>query len=280
MRPRDWMRILWGPTPSSKGRRRNGWGADELVARLNVKRLEERRVLNADAAPVEVLVVDAGDSGGDGQADSYYVQHDAESIRVSVNGQEIAAGLTADVNEIRIRGSADNDVLVADLLAGVDLVFDGGAGDDQLVVVGDQSYDQVAYEVQPDGSARIDATGPDGDVAIRTSGVEAIRDARDADARTFNVAADGRHVTLSAGNDAGTSSTLVIDGRRQLEIEFDNPADTLHVDTSRDASGEDHAGTDRVDLAGLGSQFDADLQITGSADDSLYLVGETDLGAG
>src|SRR5687767_6083034 len=94
------------------------WNRETLAPRLRVKRLEERRVLNAQAMPVEQLVIDAGAAGGDGQADTFHIEQDAEHIRVSVNGQEVSRTPFGQIESITIRGSLDDDILIAEFKSG------------------------------------------------------------------------------------------------------------------------------------------------------------------
>src|SRR4051794_22446885 len=56
-----------------RGAKANRWDRTSLAPNLRVRRLEERRVLNADAAPVQTLVIDAGTSAGDGHTDTFVV---------------------------------------------------------------------------------------------------------------------------------------------------------------------------------------------------------------
>src|SRR5262245_35097775 len=92
----------------------NRWDRASLAPHLRVRRLEERRVLNADAAPVQQLLVNAGTSAADGHADTFVVEQHDNQIRISVNGQEVSNSPIAQINSISIQGSSDDDVLIAE----------------------------------------------------------------------------------------------------------------------------------------------------------------------
>jgi autotransporter-associated beta strand protein len=279
MRTDNWMRRLLAARRLSRARRDRRRSASQLVPWLSVKRLEERRVLNADAAPVEVLVVHAGDAANDGQADTYQVQLEADHVQVRVNG-EITESVRADeVAAIHIRGSADDDVLVADLLAGVDLRFDSGAGHDQLLLNSDTRFAQVSYELTGsfDGEVQTRATDLGGDTSIiRFRDVERVVDRLTSDDRTFHLQGDGGHVTLDAGRESDDSTQLTHHGQQNLVLQFVDPRESLRLETR----GTAETSAFLVEVHALRPAFEADLQITGSPYDALDLGDSVHLESG
>ncbi|HEX2473104.1 MAG TPA: hypothetical protein VHK01_00075, partial [Lacipirellulaceae bacterium] len=180
---------------SSKASR---WDRESLAPTLRVKRLEERRVLNADAVPVDQLVIDAGSDGSDGQADTFHIEQDAGYVRVSVNGQEVANAAIADIGGITIRGSLDDDILLAEFkggepLAGLELLFDGGdGGNDALMLTDSAPVDEVNYSFGEGGENRIQIISADGEAQISYRGIESVNDQLAAEERSFQFADEGQ----------------------------------------------------------------------------------------
>jgi hypothetical protein len=262
------------------------WNRESLAPTLRVKRLEDRRVLNADAVPVDQLVVDAGGDGGDGQADTFHIEQDAERVRVSVNGQEVANAALSEISGISIRGSLDDDILMAEFkggepLAGLELLFDGGeGGNDSLTLGGEASVDEINYSFGESGENRIQINSVDGSAQISYRGIEAVDDQLIAADRGFHFESDGQDVTL---DDAGTTndgvSRLVVTDAASYEsdlvVSFRNPSESLVIDNS-----VHQEETDSVSLAGLDSGFDADLRVVSSGEDALSIGGSIGVGHG
>jgi hypothetical protein len=268
---------------SSKASR---WDRESLAPTLRVRRLEERRVLNADAVPVDQLVIDAGSDGGDGQADTFHIEQDAGQVRVSVNGQEVAKGSLADIGHITIRGSLDDDILITEFkggepLAGLELLFDGGDGGNDTLVIGDSApVDEVNYSFGEGGENRIQIISADGDAQISYRGIEAVNDQLSAQERSFNFADEGQDVTLDDAADSHDDvSRLLVNGseggENDLVVSFRNPSESLVINTSAQQQE-----TDSVNVAGLDGSFDADLRVVGSSDDSLWIGGTVGVGQG
>jgi hypothetical protein len=175
------------PRPSNT----QSWDRESLTPALHVKRLEERRVLNADAAPVEQLVIDAGSAAGDGQADTYVVEQHDDHLRVSVNGQEVSSTPLGQFDAIHIRGSLDDDILIAEFksgepLAGLDLLFDGGdGGTDTITLQGDISAQEVTHDFGANAEHRIGIESAAGHATISHLGVETVNDQLASANRTF-----------------------------------------------------------------------------------------------
>ncbi len=268
---------------SSKAKR---WDQRSLAPILRVRRLEERRVLNAEAAPLNQLVIDAGDAAADGQADTFRVEQSADDVRISVNGQEVSRTPVGQLGQITIQGSLDDDILIAEFkagepLAGLELLFDGGnSGADSLTLIGGDSFDTVTHHFAEAGVNRV-AFGSDSALSTVTYvGLEAVDDQLTAENRVFHFEAGGQQITLddfgSATDDL--SSIIVTDSvglGRELTVAFRNPTNSLAIETH--ASAEK---TDSIGLAGVDRNFNADLRVLGSEDDVLTVLGPIDAGQG
>jgi hypothetical protein len=260
------------------------WDRESLAPHLHVRRLEERRVLNADAAPVQQLVVDAGAAAGDGQADTFIVDQRDNQLSISVNGQEVARAEANQLDSIRIKGSADDDLLIAEFksgepLAAMSLLFEGNDGADTLTLRGDTAASDVSYSFGEGGANHVGVESSNGDAMIAFSGVESVQDQLTAATRDFRFESGGQEITLK---DAGTADDDVsrLDVKdsfqqSQLSVIFKNPTESLSIDT-KDATET----RDSLTLAGLDDNYRADLHVIGSPDDLLTVRGPTDLGGG
>ena len=90
----------------------------ELIPKLRVTRLEERRVLHADVTSAQQLIVDAGAAANDGQADTFRIERAADELLVSVNGELVSKAPVGQFDTITIRGSLDDDRVIADFQGG------------------------------------------------------------------------------------------------------------------------------------------------------------------
>jgi hypothetical protein len=273
------------PRAARPKRNRNArWDREALAPHLRVRRLEERRVLNADAAPVQQLVVDAGSAAGDGQADTFIVEQRDNQLSISVNGQEIARAEANQFDSIKIKGSADDDLLIAEFksgepLAGMSLLFEGNDGADTLALQGDTAASDVTYNFGEDGANRVGVESSTGDATIAFSGIESVQDQLAAANRDFRFESGGDEITLSdAGSANDDVSRLDVKDsfeQSQLSVIFKNPTESLSVDT-KDASET----PDSLAVESLDANYAADLNVVGSPDDLLTVRGPTDLGGG
>jgi hypothetical protein len=253
--------------------------------------LEERRVLNAQAMPVEQLVIDAGDAGGDGQADTFHVEQDAEHVRVSVNGQEVSRTPLGQIDSITIRGSLDDDILVAEFksgepLAGLELLFDGGQGGaDTLVLTEDMAagggaLSEVSHHFGEAGQNQIELATDAGSSTIDYVGVETVDDQLAAQNRTFTFDIGNRQIALDDNDALDDDVSRIVasdadDPSSVLTVTFKNPSERLGIESIA-SSGESNT----VELNGLDQEFDADLRVSGSNNDVLTVGGSIDVGRG
>jgi hypothetical protein len=251
--------------------------------------LEERRVLNADAALVQHLVLDAGSAADDGQADTFHLEQDGSDVRISINGSEVARTSANQRTEISLRGSLDDDVFIADLKSGdawanIDLHFDGGdGGQDVLRLIHSATVDQVTHELNPAGDGRVTISSAAGSTSATYQGVESVDDRLVAETRVFRTAAGEQSIAV---DDAEADA----DGRSQISVRaesvgnlpktttvvFLDPTHALEIDTR--AAGESQP--DHVELHRFDSAFNADVIVWGGDHDRLTVAGDVDLGHG
>ena len=128
------------------------------------------------------------------------------------------------IDTIAIRGSADDDILIAEFksgepLAGLELLFDGGAGGaDTLILAEDaagesESFSDVTHQISETGQNRIAVISSIDTTSVQYVGVEAVNDQLTAQDRTFIVDASAREITLEddGAADDGVSQIVVSD---------------------------------------------------------------------
>jgi hypothetical protein len=278
-----WLYALYGQRSKTSA---NHWHRRALAPTLRVRRLEERRVLNADAAPLTQLVIDAGEAASDGQADTFHVELQADHVRVSVNGRELSKTPVGQVESIMIRGSLDDDLLIAEFkagepLAGLELLFDGGRGDNSIRLAGDRPRDSVTHQFGDLGSGRIVVGTATDYSTVAYVGVQTIHDSIASENRTFQLETGGQQLKLNdfGDRDDGLSRISVGDALnkdRELVVVFHNPSESLHIKTGMEAN----RSADRVELAGLDRTFDAHLRVSAAGKDELTLNGQIDAKGG
>src|SRR5262245_54569717 len=114
---RSWIQGLRKHFGQSVSRHKR-WTQETLVWPLRVTRLEDRRVLNADAMPIQQLVVTAAAAAGNGQADTFHIEQLDNQIRVSLNDHEVVRAPLGDNTSLKIEGSTDDDIFIIDLKDG------------------------------------------------------------------------------------------------------------------------------------------------------------------
>lgn len=276
---------IFGRTGGSRNRKSklNRWDRVSLAPNLRVRRLEERRVLNADAAPVHALVVNAGSAAGDGHADTFVVEQHDNQVKISVNGKQVSDTPIALLGTIKIQGSSDDDVLIAEFksgepLAGLNLMFDGKGGNDSLVLNGNAPINDVTHNFGAAGSNHVDVASSAGTASIGYSNVESVNDALSARNRTFNFETGGQQITLG---DAGTStdnrSQIMVKNsfdQSEVSVVFKNPTNDFAIKTEGNTEKPD-----AVTLNGLDHNYHANnTHILGSPDDLIIVHGPTNIG--
>ncbi|NQT16996.1 MAG: hypothetical protein HQ582_29835, partial [Planctomycetes bacterium] len=283
-----WIRRLLGSRRRAKRKSSSRRYREELFPNLFVRQLEERRVLNG----TPLTVFDEMDDG----PDTFHIVCEGENLEVTVNGEEFYSGLLADVSDITVNGSGADDTLIVDFSGGNPfplggISFDGAGGTDLLVIEGappEGPIDTVTHGFYGIGAGfiNVDVGGPGGGpegpggpeippLGISYEGVESITDATAADHLVFQFGSLPEMVTLSDDGDVGDGQSL-ISSLDATPVTFTSPGVSLFVMT--DTGSE--LDYDVVNVAGLDSQFNADLMIQGGADDTIDFSGPLDLGDG
>ncbi|AMV19036.1 beta strand repeat-containing protein [Planctomyces sp. SH-PL14] len=213
-------------------------GTPEPVATglLNVK-------ISADSA--------TGDPGQDLVGDDFVVQRVGSLVEVSVNASGADAGVVfrGDVgllHSIEVNGSDGDDTLTIDqgggdaipsegLVDGQGIVFNGGAGQDQLSIL-DAVVESVIHTALSGSAGRIEidkVNATDGSLrrsTVQYTGLEApIVDDLDAAHRTFNLTGAADQVQLTDDPKAGYSALLDVGATTFVSVEFRNARETLTV---------------------------------------------------
>lgn len=258
----------------------------ELITQLRVTRLEERRVLHADVASTQQLIVDAGAAANDGQADTFRIERAADELQISVNGELVSKTPLEQFDAITIRGSLDDDRVIADFQGGdpfthADLLVDGGAGGhNSLQLTGGSAVESVHHEISQPESGRLEINSANPQTQIKYQSVQTIRDLLTAEVRDFRFVGDTNHVSLADADQPGddlsrVSWTAAVAADPALLITFDNPLGALSIEVA----GAPHE-SDSVEVVGLDSGFDADLGIQGAVHSWVMFNGATDVGSG
>jgi YVTN family beta-propeller protein len=159
-----------------------------------------------------------------------------DTVVTAANGVEVFREATADLNELRINGTDDDDHLIVDyangpVVPGMAISFyggDEGIGGDQLTVTG-ASVDTVMHEFFDEHSGRVTV---DGLGTVTYFELEPVADNVNAANRVFTLTAGlEQTVTLSAdGDGASGNGVSFIDSDNGSEfVAFANPTSTLSV---------------------------------------------------
>lgn len=249
--------------------------------RLHLTHLEDRRVLNG--AP---MVVAAG-VGGDHHASTVDVVLKGSQLEVFVDATLVRSESLDGVSSLEIDGDPDGTKVTLDFSGGDPTPSGGidfkGAGDSadentlQLKPGADTSiFGSVAYIVSGAGVSSISLShaGNATTSTITVSGVANVQDSLVADHRSFDVSGGAIDTTLTASSSSGSSFSQLITTFGS-SVMFDNPNSSLTIT----ATGTSAAGTDStLHLAGVGSNFNADLSVSGFG--SVQVDTATDVGAG
>jgi len=259
----------------------------ELIPRLFVRQLEDRRVLNAHALPFQdvarTIVVDAVLQG---HGDTFQVSRQGNQVDIAVDGKETVTANLRDVGAIQLRGSSNQDAFIIDFSGG-DPVPSGG-----IQVIGGSpagAADTLVLQSTPTGLPIRSLTdqihsGGAGSIQLRFNGspstadtitytgVGLIKDSM----RTQNVAFvdDVAGDSLSFDSQPGVGG-LAVASAKATSIELSSSPDSLTVDTSG------HAGvSDAIRIAGIETYSPLDLSVHTAAGDSIRVGGYSNLDGG
>ncbi|MCO8120397.1 hypothetical protein NHH03_01515, partial [Stieleria sp. TO1_6] len=287
MKLSQWIRELVAscvPQSNQRGKRLRR----DLVPDLAITRLETRRVLNGDGVTSE-LVIDAGDAADDGQADSFHIQVNQDQVDFSVNGELIRSASLSELDSITIRGSSDQDSVVADLgdglLADLNLKIEGGEGVDSVRIITAEHIESLIHAISQPGSGNVSLHSGSAESSVGYQGIEQFD--QQLSTGRFELQVGGGNDTLNI-SDANASGSSQIEVSRDNDsgsadgflLTFTNPTEQLQIVTSDGDDLDGDADVDQVTLGGLDASFDADFVFRGDATDQFQIVGQNDLGTG
>jgi trimeric autotransporter adhesin len=280
----SWLRKIWKQSEHRRQRSERRRRRDRITPHLSGAVLEERQVLNGVPILVAELAgaveLNSGTAADDGMADVYHarvVEHDGQDrLQITVNDQIAYSGSLGSAASITIRGSSDADILVVygsqehpDAWTG--LTFDAGGGADRLILI-DWSADSVQHTLTGDGAGQLSVANQDLESVLTYRGVESITDSIDASIREFRFTGEGNRIELS--DDGGESNGISrLSGDGWPEVMFASPGDRLQIDTTS-------SSVTRIDVRGLDASFDADLDLTASANSLVRFERDLVLGSG
>ncbi|MCA9134159.1 MAG: hypothetical protein KDA45_13420, partial [Planctomycetales bacterium] len=260
-----------------------------MIADLCVTRLETRRVLNGDAIMTE-LVVDAGSAANDGQTDTFHIQAVQDRVQVSLNGEVVSSAPLHQLRAITLRGSADDDIVIADLnndaLAGVKLIVEAGHGTDVLRLINDAPVNTINHSLDTPGSGQADIATAQATTSLHYHGLEHLQQTLSTNNLTLQFGSGADTIILGDAPSSGENQLIfshALDEQSAspspFTLTFANPLDVLRLDTDRrDTATADEA--DRIQVTGLDSSFDANFILQGDHHDSLLFTGHTAIGGG
>ncbi|MDM4014756.1 beta strand repeat-containing protein [Roseiconus lacunae] len=256
------------------------------ICRLNVTRLETRRVLNADGI-VSELVVDAGDQANNGQQDSFEIEVGEHEVQIRVNGNQVSSLGIDQVDRIRIDGSDDNDHLevryLRDDFAELQIDFDGHAGNDTIQLSSDRQFDSLIYSISGQHEASVSTNTSSPQPLVSAQGIERIEQWLDVSQLHVNLGqtdldanfeiATGQQLdhelTVGTINHGGT-----FDGDG-LTIAFDDPDKSLTIDTM----GKQFERSNTLHVMGLEGTLASDFYVRSDSGDELAVLGKFSLDA-
>ncbi|WP_182871092.1 S-layer family protein [Stieleria mannarensis] len=281
----NWIQKLAGARLPVRRRRKERRRKD-LVAELNVTRLETRRVLNGDALAGE-LVIDAGVDANDGHADAFHLTFDQDQLHVRVNGEHVNSVSIDHADAITIQGSADDDSLVVDLgdgsLAEQQIRFDGGEGRDHVRLVTAEHIQSLIHAINAPGMIQSELRSDSGTANLQWVGIETLSQDVTSDGLTVQLGNGVDRVAIDRSDSPGVSqiqvwhaSESMLETQPPLTLSLDTPDEELRFVSDVDDESEGQ----QIEVRGLADSFAASLVFQGDAHDSIVFAGETVLGGG
>lgn len=185
---------------------------------------------------------------------------------------------TVNLDALTIIGTAGNDTLTVDFSGGNPIPtggasFDGaaesgGLGDAIFTLGGSFTTTTYRFINDNDGSIQFDGS------LLTYTDLEPIADNNASVNRVFQFTGGAETVTLSDDSTANNDVSF-IDSTLGESVAFANPTGSLTIDTTTGT------GADTVNVEGVDSQFNADLTVTGDADDTTqFRAAPTNIGSG
>ena len=288
MRLPSWQQMigrLWRRTAgaTSHGRRRNDF------ARLSLRRLEDRRVLNGAPVGMGLTISDAQgalvvDAAGAGQKVTVSLEskNGMIDLELTSNGTILYEQEVDKIASVTFRASGSNDALVVDFshgdpipVGGITFIpagpaLPGGVGDSLQFVNG--SVNAVAYSLSSPTDGQVNITAGAQNSAVRFSGSgETVTDLLNAQSRSFSIGGTIAQAQLAADAQGAGMSQMGISGG--TFVDFLNPTGSLAV------AGDPQALT-AFDVHGLAAGFNAGLSIAAGPGSTVNFSADTNLGGG
>ena len=224
--------------------------------------------------------IDAGLQANDGNPDSFRLFLDGTDLKAELNGAQIFSRAFAEVSDVTITGSGDDDTLVVDVSGGNPIPaggvgYDGGGpGDHDSLALTGGPVGSVVYAPSDAHSGTVTVDGQ----VISYAGLEPISDDLAAASREF-VFGDGADTIDVAVGDART----LLSSPSSESVDYVNPTGSV---TIRAGGGDDHivvTGTPAYQLlidAGAGnntveSEAPIGALVTGTEGDDVIGVAES-----
>jgi len=187
-----------------------------------------------DITVTEDATLDAGPQGDDGIADAFRLVRNGANLEGYLNGGLVFVRAFADVTELSVSGSTDDDTLTVDLSGGNPipaggLAYDGGGpGDNDTLVLTGGAVESIVYTATgPDsGSVTLDGT------TITYTGLEPIVDDLVVGSRVFVFGSGDDDISVAIGD-----SRTTVDSPASESVDFVNPTGSL---TILGGDGDDH----------------------------------------
>ncbi|QEG01409.1 hypothetical protein Mal15_54850 [Stieleria maiorica] len=281
MKLSHWIQQLAGARLPVR-RRRKERRRNDLVAELNVTRLETRRVLNGDG-----LVIDAGADANDGHADAFHLTFDQDQLHVSVNGERVNSVSIDQADTITVQGSSDDDSLVVDLgdgsLAGQQIRFDGGEGRDHVRLVTAEHIQSLIHSINAPGAIESEVRSDSGTANLQLVGIEDLSQDLNVERMTVQLGDDVDRAAIDRIDSPGVSQIQVwhtsesaAETQSPFTLSLEAPDEELRIVSDVD----DESDGQQVEVRGLADSFAASFVFQGDQNDSIVFAGETDLGGG
>jgi hypothetical protein len=186
-----------------------------------------------DIAVTEDSSLDAGPQANDGSPDNFRLVRNGENLEGYLNGALVFVRAFAEVTDLSVHGSADDDTLIVDLSGGdalpsSGLAYDGGGpGDHDTLALAGGTVGSLVYTATDAHSGTVSVDGE----LIMYTGLEPITD---------DLVAASREFVFGAGDDTidvaiGASRTLLTSPSSE-SVDFANPTGVV---TIRSGDGDD-----------------------------------------
>ncbi|MGE3160640.1 MAG: Ig-like domain-containing protein, partial [Burkholderiales bacterium] len=224
--------------------------------------------------------IDAGLQADDGMPDAFRLFLDGETVKVELNGVVVFMRALADIEDMTVTGSGDDDTLIIDFSGGDPLpagglAYDGGGpGDDDALSLTGGTAGSVVYTAADAHSGTVSVDG----ATITYTGLEPIFDDLAAVSREFVFGDGADDIQLAVG-----LSRSLLTSPSSESIDFANPSGGVVI---RSAGGDDtvtvsgeHAYDVLVDAGGgsntIAAGFPVGLLVTGTQGADVIEIGQT-----